>query len=47
MVTVSDKAFALLLYENFIGKWLVWYKEDRTQSPDEENRRMNGQYMQS
>jgi hypothetical protein len=47
MVTVSDEACTLLLYENYIGKWLVRYKEDRTQSTDKDNKRMNGRYTQS
>jgi hypothetical protein len=47
LVTVSDEAFALLLYENYISKWMTKYIEERTQIFQTENKRMNGKFTKS
>jgi hypothetical protein len=47
LVTVSDEAFALLLYENYVTKWMTKYIEERTQTFQEENKRMNGKFTKS
>lgn len=47
LVTVSDEAFALLLYENYVTKWMTKYIEERTQIFQEENKRMNGKFTKS
>ncbi len=47
LVTVSDEAFALLLYENYVTKWMTKYIEERTQTFQKENKRMNGKFTQS
>jgi hypothetical protein len=45
VVTVSDEAFALLLFENYIDKWIKRYHEDK--NGDEKSKRMAGRYTKS
>jgi len=47
LVTVSDEAFALLLYENYVAKWMTKYVQERTQTFQAENKRMNGKFTKS
>ena len=47
LVTVSDEAFALLLYENYVTKWMTKYVEERTQTFQAENKSMNGKFTKS
>jgi hypothetical protein len=45
IVTISDKAFALLLYKNYIDKWIKRYHEDRR--GEERTKRIAGRYTRS
>ena len=45
IVTVSDEAFALLLYDAYINKWIKRYHEDRRGEP--RSKRIVGKYTQT
>ena len=45
IVTVSDEAFALLLYENYIGKWITRYHNPPP--PGEKGKKIMGKYTRS
>ena len=45
MVTVSDEAFALLLYDAYIDKWIMRYHQDRRGEP--RSKRIVGKYTQT
>ena len=45
VVTVSDEAFALLLFENYIDKWIKRYHEDK--NGDQKSKRVAGRYNKS
>lgn len=44
VVTVSDEAFALLLYDAYIDKWIIRYHQDRRGEPH--SKRIAGKYTQ-
>ena len=45
IVTVSDEAFALLLYDAYIDKWIKRYHQDRKGEP--RSKRIVGKYTQT
>jgi hypothetical protein len=45
VVTVSDEAFALLLYDAYIDKWIMRYHQDRRGEP--QSKRIVGKYTQT
>ena len=45
IVTVSDEAFALLLYDAYVDKWIIRYHQDRRGEP--RSKRMVGRYTQA
>ena len=45
VVTVSDEAFALLLYDAYIDKWIMRYHQDRRGEP--RSKRIVGKYTQT
>jgi hypothetical protein len=47
LVTVSGEAFALLLYENYVAKWMTKYVQEQMQTFHAENKRMNGKFTKS